>query len=99
MLAGETAGVEGEVVLDALLGQDGGAGGHVAHDGYLVEVGVGLLGHRAETGEGRAGTVMERVLPSALTMTPLSASFFMWKWTVEGDFRWTAAPISRTEGG
>ena len=42
---------------------------------------------------------MARVLPSALTMTPASSSPFMWKWTVEGDFSPTAAPISRTEGG
>ena len=43
--------------------------------------------------------VMARVLPSALTIMPASSSPFRWKWTVEGDFKPTAAPISRTEGG
>ena len=33
------------------------------------------------------------------TVLKASSSPFMWKWTVEGDFSPTAAPISRTEGG
>ena len=41
VLPGEAAGVEGEVVLDVLLGQDGGTGGHVAHHGDLVFGGLG----------------------------------------------------------
>ena len=45
VLPGHALGVEGEVVLDALLGQDRGPGGHVAQDGDLVLSGVGLLGH------------------------------------------------------
>lgn len=51
------------------------------------------------TGRPVPDRVMARVLPSALMMTPASSSPFRWKWTVEGDLRPTAAPISRTEGG
>ena len=44
VLAGEAAGVKGEVFLDVLLGQDGGARRHIAHQGHLVPAAVGGVG-------------------------------------------------------
>ena len=87
ILAGPAAGVKGQIVLDALLRQDGAAGGHVAHHRHLV-----LLLDGLPQGDGPA-------LAGALFDDPASSSRLRWKWTVEGDLRPTASPISRTEGG
>ena len=68
----------------------------------LPTTGIWLAWGSVSSATGRGdtpGREMARVLPSALTMTPASSSPLRWKWTVEGDLRPTAAPISRTEGG
>ena len=52
VLPGLSAGVEGEVVLNTLLGQDGGPGRHAAHHGHPARPAVQLLGHG--TGHGAA---------------------------------------------
>ena len=53
MLPGQALGIKGEVVLNALLRQDGGAGSHTAHHRDLIGVGVLLLRHRpAGAGQG-----------------------------------------------
>ena len=57
------AGVEGQVILDALLGQNGGPGGHIAHNGHLV-----LLG-RLRQGQ---GTALSGLLADDIIYMPLS---------------------------
>ena len=50
-------------------------------------------------GAGASVRAMARPFPAPLAMTPASSRCLRWKWTVEGDLRPTASPISRTEGG
>ena len=54
MLAAESLCVKGEVVLDALLRQNGGAGSHAAYHWDPVRPGVGFLRH-CPVGRGREG--------------------------------------------
>ena len=66
MLPGQPPGVEGEVFLDMLLGQDGGTRRHVAHQGHLVLPARRLAAHNGD-GPGlalRLGDVAR--LPEAL---------------------------------
>lgn len=56
MLSGESLGVKGEVVLNAFLGKDWGAGGHIAQDRDLVGVGILLLCRRAQGNAGQGNS-------------------------------------------
>ena len=93
-VAGEVGG-EGKELLDVLLGQHVGAGGHVAHQGDMA--GGPQLARRGCAGVGPDldGPRLGRVAAEVTEALRLAR----WAWTVDVEVRPTASPISRTDGG
>ncbi len=73
MLAVHALGVEGEIVLNAFLRQDGGASGHAAHHGYPVGLGLRLLCHRShgKPGQGNRPSFALRLDDNPSLLQPL----------------------------